>query len=511
MTLFAAAGVFSSEVAKAAGNETLVRSSNCGYLLPDLSPTESNPVNELAANAQEANETLAADAYSRACYGSVQDALQCNQYPRAKIPWTTTANVSCPFDQDLCWDGPTSAFKIESGLIDSHYDLGINSKRLDRLQHRKATTCSVLHTKDHAYQTNETDENGDPVRIARYTFGGFGASIDEGTANTTFIYNLHGNVGTSGYALVPFVSYSGQAQQTWYPIPELNRTDADVTIMFLAPNTVSYLSPVYDPWFHATTPTNLSSGDLNMTNYLPDYTVGVLACADQFQLCNPVNNKCTNLTAVSTLQNESRNLLLNEVQAFTLTDIFYTMVNGRTYNNVQSRGANSLRVTDTLSGSTFTQIGLPDNQWTIEVTNLFAVSMARMQQEIINYATGPSYSSQGLEFVKGEKTICERQKIRSASGYISFSVLGVSIILVLGTLEWGADAVPVTRKGEMLEFAGGENSGLEKNGYRSAQRAEEHGTPSLVAERNEGGGGNGHFEGVGVVNAGEKTRMLDGT
>ena len=41
-------------------------------------------------------------------------------------------------------------------------------------------------------------------------------------------------------------------------IAELSREDADVTLFALAPNSIAYLGPVYDPFFTATEWTNYS-------------------------------------------------------------------------------------------------------------------------------------------------------------------------------------------------------------------------------------------------------------
>ena len=78
------------------------------------------------------------------------------------------------------------------------------------------------------------------------------------------------------------------------------------------------------------------------------------------------------------------------------------------------------------------QVGLPNNQWTIEIANWFAVSMARLQLQTVEFATGPLYTYDGMHFVPGSKKACSRQKIRSAAGYTSFSIIAVSLILSIG-------------------------------------------------------------------------------
>lgn len=78
------------------------------------------------------------------------------------------------------------------------------------------------------------------------------------------------------------------------------------------------------------------------------------------------------------------------------------------------------------------QVGLPNNQWTIEIAYWFAISMAKLQQKVVDFATGPLYIDKNLQFVQGRPNSCGRQKIRNKAGYISFSVFGIFIIVGIG-------------------------------------------------------------------------------
>ncbi|KAL8768303.1 MAG: hypothetical protein Q9209_005442 [Squamulea sp. 1 TL-2023] len=373
----------------------------------------------------EANDTLTASAYARACYGNAQIASQCYQYPKPNIPWTNRSDVPCPFSDNICKD--TGGFQMDSDLIDSHATLGINSRKFDRVQYRKVTTCSVLRTKEYSYYVNSTESSTEVQHLVRYNYG----TLLDGRNNFTFQYNTNDVVGYNGYTLTSFSFVPSGSK----PIPALNRADADITLMFLAANTVYYLSPVLDPWFKATNVFNTTDYDgKNITQYLPDYWIGVLACADQFQFRNPVNSRVTPLTSSSILPDEIEKLQYNRVQMATVLSLYYAVGTQYTYYSVYSQGAKSLRASDTLGGSDFLNLGLPDNQWQIEAADMFSVSMARLQQRILSYATGPAYMHDGTIFIQGDKDICGRQTFRGISGYLSFSVLGVSIILSLGSL-----------------------------------------------------------------------------
>ena len=234
-----------------------------------------------------------------------------------------------------------------------------------------------------------------------------------------------------------FISNAGSAENEWTPIPALNRTDADVSIFFLAPNMVVYEAPVADPFFAASTPKNLSPVDgVNDTYYMSNQEVYVLACTEQHQFCNPNNGKCTPLSGAAQVVTYLPGLDLNEAQAATYITMGLTITFLNTYNSVDSLGSRALRASETLDQGF--QLPLPDNQWMIEVSTWFAVLLAKLQQRTVQYAIGSSYVPEGLTLVgpanRDQENICNNTKIQSQSGTTSFSVLGVSIILIVGSV-----------------------------------------------------------------------------
>ena len=64
--------------------------------------------------------------------------------------------------------------------------------------------------------------------------------------------------------------------------------------------------------------------------------------------------------------------------------------------------------------------------------------MAKLQQRVVGYAAGPAYVPQGV-VLSGpgnaeEEKMCRGQIVRSPGGTISFSVLGLSVILIVGAV-----------------------------------------------------------------------------
>ena len=209
-----------------------------------------------------------------------------------------------------------------------------------------------------------------------------------------------------------------------------------MSLFLLAPNSVRYEAPVTDPFYAAGKPLELPNNDgTNFTYYTLDYLVNALACADQHQYCNPTNKQCTPLTSFflasqSLLEN---NTSLNQDQMVTALRLGLIVQFLTTYYSVDSRGAYALRASDTVND--LEQIALPNYQWMIEANAWFAVSMAKLQQKVHEYATGPGYIPDGMSLNRPSKIqekMCKNQIVRSSSGTISFSVLGVAIILVLG-------------------------------------------------------------------------------
>ena len=197
LIVFAIAGVFSSQVTKAAGDETLVISPNCGYFALDSEKTQQSL---FALSLKNLNDTITAASYARACYGGLQDPLKCNIYTQPQIEWTTNQNASCPFASGVCYFSDKAAYEMDTGPIDSHDVLGINAPVQDRITYRKVTTCAPIHTNGFVTELNATGESGTPGRhgdVIEQLW--YGPIVD--VTNYTFFYNEHAVLDSIGYSL----------------------------------------------------------------------------------------------------------------------------------------------------------------------------------------------------------------------------------------------------------------------------------------------------------------------
>ena len=137
--LFGVLSVFSAEVTKSAGNDRLIRSSDCGYWRLKDGDFHQTAMNSF--NAKALNDSTTAAAYARECYSGNSNSQQCGTMAAPSIPWTVNYNATCPFGDHMCLWSDTAAFQINA-TIDSHTLLGINAPESGRIIYKKVTTCA---------------------------------------------------------------------------------------------------------------------------------------------------------------------------------------------------------------------------------------------------------------------------------------------------------------------------------------------------------------------------------
>ena len=144
------------------------------------------------------NDSLMATAYQRACYDNDANSLQCGQFIQRQLRWTSNQDAPCPFSSNICLLGDTTAYRMDTGLIDSHDGLGISAPKKERVQYRNATTCSPIQTRDYGRATNDTDINSSTFgdTHVRYFCG------ELGNWNYTYQYNTHSLEEDNGYKLM---------------------------------------------------------------------------------------------------------------------------------------------------------------------------------------------------------------------------------------------------------------------------------------------------------------------
>lgn len=200
LVVLTAASLFSSQLTRVASDETLILSDNCGLW------SLSEGLHTLTVHAQQyknLRDTTSAAGYARACYGENPDTLQCNHYVQEQIHSTANRNATCPFASGLCKMSDSAAYELDTGPIDSHLHLGINTPEKDRVIYRRRETCAPLNTEEYFSTFNITESPsthgetlgwlGDVIKLYN-----FGPAMNN---NWTFAYNSHANIDKLGYGL----------------------------------------------------------------------------------------------------------------------------------------------------------------------------------------------------------------------------------------------------------------------------------------------------------------------
>jgi hypothetical protein len=157
--LFAVLSIFgTSTVTRAAGQDRVLQSSQCGYWQVNGSKSaegefRASTSGQAAYRSKLLKDSQAAATYDRNCNGASVDALQCKAYATSQVSWEGKV-ADCPFSDEICLGNNT--YQMDTGLLDSHHHLGINMPEKDRLKYRRVTTCSVLRSEGYATSNNET-------------------------------------------------------------------------------------------------------------------------------------------------------------------------------------------------------------------------------------------------------------------------------------------------------------------------------------------------------------------
>ncbi|KAI1359055.1 hypothetical protein F5Y08DRAFT_350059 [Xylaria arbuscula] len=439
----AIASIFASRVAT--GSEVLITGSGCGMVVPDLSdPSLSEVFTDYTPYL--ADSLTQASIYASQCYeGSSSSSMGCGVFvkPHLKAEKIDT-NASCPFPS-LC-QTEDSNLLIDTGLLNSHNDFGINAPEDERFLFRMAVACAPLMSENYSKIYNVSQDRS----YTQYYYGpGTNNDYTFAASNDAFyelaVTNISSFTADYSIGLGLAVSYNNTLvapPSTFQPIPELLGKDRDVFIVFLSANGVLFLNKTSDPWFSATEPVMLHflSGKDKVTAYRQDRAASTLACTYQEQYCiAPFSNEnCTPLGPSL----EAQQLILQ--QASRNEKVFQRLQ--WAISAAQNLEHNPLDVVDTLGPQALVarrkllqgeQGYLPPDQWKNEVQHWFDISLAAFQNAYVKTAAGPPTSIHEIAIQRPEnseeKRLCRNQKVISTD-YVSFSFLGLMIILVLGLI-----------------------------------------------------------------------------
>lgn len=224
-------------------------------------------------------------------------------------------------------------------------------------------------------------------------------------------------------------------------ISELNRTDADVNMLFLRQDMGAYYAmPVDDPWFEANTPVRrtviLETGQIKTTVYYPKFPISTVACTMQYQWCDAVSSKCTQLTGRMPAMQQATSILFKSGKK-RITILRMNQVSTTT-GGLSLVGSNlgGLALLMTKHGS-YSLAAPRNNEWIQELSHMFGTMLKAMQ--IRNYRFTGGYTSTlqvqpRIDSLPANATwMCDAQMVRRQD-YQSLSVLGITLICTMGAL-----------------------------------------------------------------------------
>jgi hypothetical protein len=205
-----------------------------------------------------------------------------------------------------------------------------------------------------------------------------------------------------------------------------------------------FYKPVDDAWYSAHTPGSpihmFGSNDKTIPSFVRDDPVRALGCVERYQYCNPNlsgNSSCTPLGGIFQVSQSAAQLYEDQIQQehFNWSMSAITWMAAGISQVVTGLGTTALLSRNMLQNGA--QSSLPNNQWELEVENLYKVTLADLQRSVLELSTGPIDPTMRRFLVQPNTTetkkICANQKIRSDS-FISVSLLGLTIIFAAGTL-----------------------------------------------------------------------------
>ena len=436
------AGIFSARIAS--DRASLSSSTSCGIWELDYNVGGEASIHDDLHNYQKESR---ASQYARDCYSpsGITNSQGCRSFYNQSIGFEAKYDQVCPFGSpELCLDGLYSAVTFDTGHVDSSI-IGVNAPNTHKF--RRKTSCSPLNMTAKYIQRYSSDDVENTTY--RYYYGPKDASA--------FTFQTSGNpfqwlvpVYSVKYSPPNHISPWTQTQMTyelnstyfsslypeddyWRPLPDLRPPiGSTLTIIFVSSNHIYHTTPSLDPIFPATKPRYFPP-EREPYYYNSDPFARALACVDTTELCSPNGQTCWSMLPNSASHNAAYWLMKLSLE------------NSNIYDSIKWRLGTALLAQESVSQ--FISQPLPANQWAVEVSQLFATSLARIQYDAWSIAHGEERERSGYVEVTPDEAkgrLCRLYKFNSI-GYTNVSLLGfIGLPLaafVVYVLSWEACSV----------------------------------------------------------------------
>ncbi|KAI0168841.1 hypothetical protein GGR52DRAFT_592616 [Hypoxylon sp. FL1284] len=395
-----AAGIYSNQIIDISADvKVLVTSPSYGF----VDSANTSIPGQLSMNvAQQCLDSLqAARGYSINCYNT-SSTQGCGPFTNPRIDWEIQWDAKCPFGDSMCLEPGMS---IDTGLINSNQDLGLNAKPEDQVELRKKTTCAPITQDGYTIvvpSNSTTATTIRPLQNDRMVMSAYGPSGRKLGSNFTWGVSEFAASSTSARTMRTEYFYGGSFANlsTFSSIPELRTTAGDTSLTFISSNALLFVEPCDDPVFAAHVAYHDEKD--NYTYYLGDHATGVIGCLEQYQWCNPYTQGLANIPFLGS--QETANIVANQ------------KVNGQI------------------------QFTLPSNQWQVEVQAWHGTVMKLLQEGILRWVIGPSDPALQEHLhppaSPEQAALCHLLRIRPGpdAGIANVSAFGLFFSLVVGII-----------------------------------------------------------------------------
>lgn len=440
-------GLLSSKLVKV-GDKVVISSPYCVTAIPDEYLSFNNFTQAVTRQVYANSQLQESVNYARACYVGVDPKKSiCGKYAVPAVAYSTSRNVSCPFQDSVCHRGATAS-RFDTGLFDLGSILGVNMETDQRIYARKVGTCVPLNDALYVKVNDVKTKTGFNASSAYY-----GPQMGNLYTNSTFTsVNVFKDTteqqaeSFAAYELASAYAYQSKGAdvsdltyaQSFDPIDELIHPLGDLSLAFMT-FPAYYQAPVDDLWFSAHRKiryqSNTSVTSTTGEAYEKDIPISTMGCQDQYQVCVNGSSMCTDLQGILQISAELDSWSLTETQNAALAWLVQSFINTGTYNVMPQNGGQApLLASDKLFAEIST--ALPTGQWRLEAEYWFAISLAWLQSYIIDYGTGQALDDVSwinTTLSKAQRDLCDNLIIRGTS-LQSFDLFAIIMIFVVGVL-----------------------------------------------------------------------------
>ncbi|WJG34852.1 uncharacterized protein FOBCDRAFT_248471 [Fusarium oxysporum Fo47] len=330
--------------------------------------------------------------------------------------WSTVGPFSCAITRSA-----GSHFLIAPGtcgiVFDNTSETGLSSKSLSKTIIADTHARGCYESNDSSAQCNSFVQKQlhGPKMQTRTALSGMASArlrlnltADASTLTTSWVLTRPWK--TEFITAGSMSHYGGDIKaSSWFPSQESYLPDEDLTLVWLLPNFVFSMTPIDDPFF------GFHANHISKRLCQPDNLVNIMACTDQYQVCNPKRQTpiCSPVTAAVLLRDNISTIELNPTQNATARLILALNGAEGISSSLGGRGAGALRAGEKV-----------------------AQSIQKLQYAIVEYPTGPTsplMENLALKVPQRSESqnLCRSMKVPNPGGYKSFSVLALVMVLVV--------------------------------------------------------------------------------